>query len=87
MNVMDGRTEMTEGERGGEEGNEQKNLLLLEFSLQPSEAGGIKVKMLERQEGGNETRRSCISGVGCSANINILSHINTASTSSCCSEL
>lgn len=87
---MDGRTEMT--------GKRAENLLLLEFSLQPSEAGGIKVKMLEREEGENENagqtkRESCISSMGwsvniacCSANIDILSHINTAYTSPCYSE-
>lgn len=46
MNVMDGSTEMTERKE-----HQRKCLLLLEFSLQPSEAGGKKVKMLATQEG------------------------------------
>lgn len=44
MNVRNGSTELKEVEE-----HQRKCLLLLEFSLQPSEAGGIKVKMLARK--------------------------------------
>lgn len=46
MKVMDGSTEMAERKE-----HQRKCLLLLEFSLRPSEAGRIKVNMLARQEG------------------------------------